>query len=241
MGNRGVKGRRVLLTRTREDCVLWAEELSRSGATVVTLPCIECQPVETPESRERLIRALSASDWLVFTSRRGVSEFHRLAGSESPSLRIAAVGPATAAAAKHRFGRVDLVSEGGNARELARELAQKTPHPARFLIVVAENAGTALETILSEQGAKCVRINVYRTVPVASAGPRRPLSTLGVDTVLLASPSAVSGFRHQVEMDRLADIFTIGPSTSQEARRSGLAVTAEATRPSLEGLLEAME
>ncbi len=234
-----VKRRRILLTRTREDCVPWAEKLSRSGASVVTLPCIECQPIETPENRERLIRALGTSDWLVFTSRRGVSGFHRLAGAERFSHRIAAVGPATAAAAKHRFGRVDLVSEGGNARDLAEELAREMP--ARFLIVVAENAGTALETVLSEQGAKCVRINVYRTVPVASSGPRRLLSTLGVDTVLLASPSAVSGFRHQVELDRPADIFTIGPSTSEEARRSGLAITAEATRPSLEGLLEAME
>ena len=57
---------------------------------------------------------------------------------------------------------------------------------------------------------------------------------------VLASPSAVTGFVNQVDIDIPVNIFTIGPSTSAAARAQGLAVTAEAREPSLAGILEAM-
>ena len=58
---------------------------------------------------------------------------------------------------------------------------------------------------------------------------------------MLASPSAASGFVHQVELDAPVAIYTIGPSTTAAARALGLTVTAEAREPSLEGILEAMQ
>jgi uroporphyrinogen-III synthase len=78
-------------------------------------------------------------------------------------------------------------------------------------------------------------------VPAPENAPRRPLSTLQVDNVVLASPSAVTGFVHLVEVDVAAKVYTIGPSTTAAARRAGLAVTAEAREPSFEGILEAMQ
>jgi uroporphyrinogen-III synthase len=66
------------------------------------------------------------------------------------------------------------------------------------------------------------------------------MSTLGADNVLLASPSAVTGFVNQVDIDIPINVFSIGPSTSAAARAQGLAVTAEASLPSLTGILEAM-
>jgi uroporphyrinogen-III synthase len=58
--------------------------------------------------------------------------------------------------------------------------------------------------------------------------------------VILASPTAVTGFMQQVTVDMPIKVFTIGPSTSAAARAAGLTVTAEARSPSLEGILEAM-
>ena len=113
-------------------------------------------------------------------------------------------------------------------------------HP-HVLIAVAENAGDTLERTLKEAGAQCTRLDVYRTVPAPPAEPRRPLSTLRVDNIVLASPSAVTGFVHQVDVDVALSVYTIGPSTTAAARRAGLAVTAEAREPSFEGILEAMQ
>ncbi len=163
-------------------------------------------------------------------------------GAVHVRCRVAAVGEATAEAARERLGRVDFVGEGTGARLGAGLVAEADVGPGtNVVIAVAANAATALEQGLESAGAGCTRIDVYRTVPVPPIEPKRALSALGADNILLASPSAVAGFVNQVALDVPAAVFTIGPSTSAAARASGLAVTAEARAPSLEGLMEAMQ
>ncbi len=236
--------RRVLLTRSDEDCAEWAARFSDHGAEAIALPCIRCESIATPALKAELAAALPRTDWLAFTSRRGVDALIALASPRAAvDCRIAVVGAATADAAQAALGRVDLVGEGGTAAALAETLIERgelARHP-RVLLAVAENAGDTLERALEAAGARCTRLDVYRTVPAPLAEPRRPLSALRVDNVVLASPSAVTGFVNQIDVDVPANVFTIGPSTTAAARRVGLAVTAEAREPSLEGILEAMQ
>jgi uroporphyrinogen-III synthase len=236
-------GPRVLLTRSEEDCAEWAERLARHGADAVALPCIHCEPIATPASKAALAAAVPSTDWLVFTSRRGVEAFAALDPPALPAqCRVAVVGAATAEAAKAELGRVDVVGSGTAAALGATlaDLGELILHP-RVLLAVAENAGDALERTLEAAGAQCVRLEVYRTVPAPPTEPRRPLSTLRVDNVVLASPSAVTGFVHQVDVDAPVRFYTIGPSTTAAARDAGLPVAAEAREPSFEGILEAMQ
>jgi len=139
------------------------------------------------------------------------------------------------------FGRADLASEAGTAASLAQALeARLTDNGTRLLIAVAENAGTTIEDALRPTGAACTRLDLYRTVAAAPREPKQTLSALGADNVFLASPSAVTGFTNQVELDKAAAIFTIGPATNEAALAAGLTVTGQATSPGLEGLMEAM-
>jgi len=233
---------RVLLTRSEEDCAEWEPRFRERGAEPVSLPCIRCELIDTPELRAELAEALRNTDWLVFTSRHGVESFAALQPTQPARWRVAVVGAATAAAAHAALKRADLVGRGGTAASLAETLVDEgdlTHHP-RVLLAVAENAGDAFERTVAAAGARCVRCNVYRTVPAAPTA-RRPLSSLHVDNVVLASPSAVTGFMHQIEVDVPANVYTIGPSTTAAARKAGLSVTAEAREPSLEGILEAMQ
>lgn len=235
-------GQRVLITRSEEDCAEWARELEAAGATPVILPCIRCEAIDTAELREHIAKELPQSDWVVFTSRRGVAAFAALYGEPLPAqIRVAAVGPATADAAVNRFGRADLVSEMGSAASLAQALeARITVADTRHLIAVAENAGNTVEETLRAAGAVCTRVNIYRTLAASSRDPKHALSALGADNILLASPSAVVGFTNQVELDMPAAIFTIGPATHEAALAAGLSVTGEATSRGIEGLMEAM-
>jgi uroporphyrinogen-III synthase len=235
--------RRVLLTRSEEDCAEWAARFARHGVASTSLPCIHCEAIATPAAKAALAAVLTNADWLVFTSRRGIEAFAALDPPPLPAgCRVAVVGAATAEAARAALGRVDLVG-GGTAVALAATLIdvgelRRRPH---VLLALAENAGAALEQALAAAGADCTRVDVYRTVPAPPAEPRRPLSALRVDNVVLASPSAVTGFVHQVEIDVPVDVYTIGPSTTAAARAAGLTVAAEAREPSLEGILEAMQ
>jgi uroporphyrinogen-III synthase len=237
-------GRGILLTRSEDDCAEWAEEIERRGARAVLLPCIRSEPLDTPELRAALGAALENANWLVATSRRGVEAVARLRAPRTPlqpRTRVAVVGDATAAAARALLGRADLVG-GGSAALLGRALAAGPVKPgARVVLALAENAGRALERALTSAGASCTRLDVYRTVPAPPAARKRALSSLGAEGVLLASPSAASGFVHQVELDVPVAIYTIGPSTTAAARALGLDVTAEAREPSFESIWEAMQ
>ena len=252
-----VTGQRVLITRAAEDCAGWASRLRDAGAVPLMLPCIECRPIRDPIAEARLAAALPKTDWLVLTSRRGAEGLQTLIAAIQWSrsdlqaminVLIAAVGPATASAAASLPGRVELVAPSGTAKSLARELAARIATPPekgaarpKCLIAVAENAGPVLEETLGQVGGECVRINVYRTAPAAPQPRKQALSELGADKILLASPSAVTGLVNRLDFDAAAEILTIGPSTSQAVRAAGLTVTAEAPRPSLEGLMEAMQ
>lgn len=235
---------RVLLTRSEEDCAEWAARFARHGVDSVALPCIHCEPIATPASKAALAAALPGTDWLVFTSRRGVEAFVAL---EPPALpercRIAVVGASTGETAKTALGRVDVVGTGGTGAALAATLLDvgELHRHSRVLLALAENAADTLEDALAAAGAECTRVDVYRTVPAPPAARRRPLSSLHVDNVVLASPSAVTGFVHQVDLDVPAEVYTIGPSTTAAAYRAGLAVKREAAQPSFEGVLEAMQ
>jgi uroporphyrinogen-III synthase len=246
-------GTRVLITRGEDDCAEWAEELERHGARPVLLPCIRSEPVDTPELRKALAGALADADWLVLTSRRGVEACARLLASASQAqgaarialparTRVATVGAATAGEARERLGRADLVG-GGSAAALGAALTRdaRFMRAARVVLALAANASDALERALEAAGARCVRFDVYRTIPAPPVASKRALSSLGAERVVLASPSAASGFVHQVDLDVPVAIYTIGPSTTAAARALGLDVTAEAREPSLEGILEAMQ
>ncbi len=232
-------GRRVLVTRSAEDSAAWARELEALGAVPLVLPCIAAEPIDAPALRD----ALAAADWLVLTSRRGVERTAALIGREAlpGHVRVAAVGGATAAAARAALGRVDLVGAGTGA-ELARALVERegVGRGTRVVLAVAENARDVVERTLRGAGAECTRIAVYRTVAAPPRAPRVKLSELGADAVLLASPSAVTGFVHQVDVDGPAALYTIGPTTSDAVRAHGLNVAAEARTPSLAALLEAL-
>jgi hypothetical protein len=103
------------------------------------------------------------------------------------------------------------------------------------------DASDVFERTVAAAGARCTRCDVYRTVASPPVRAKRPLSALRVDNVLLASPSAAQGFVHQIDADVPARIVTIGPSTTAAVERLGLAVSAEAREPSLEGMVEAMQ
>ncbi len=235
-------GKRILITRSVDDCAEWAEQLARHEATPIALPCIETEIIDTPELRAQLAAAVPQSDWLVFTSQRGVEAFATLHPAPIGNARLAAVGPITGEAARKHLGRVDLVGRGGTAAKLAATLLTNRVLEGnpRLLLALAENADDRLERAL-QKAARCTRLDLYRTIPAPAPAAKRAMSTLGADNVLLASPSAVTGFVNQVDIDIPVSIFTIGPSTSAAARAQGLAVTAEAASPSLKGILEAMQ
>jgi uroporphyrinogen-III synthase len=240
-----LQGRRILITREREDAARWAEALSRLGAAPVVFPCLVTEPLSDAATAEALRAGLSASHWLVVTSARGAEAVARLLAGPLPlHMRVAAVGPATAFAALEQLGRVDLVARVSTSAVLGAELAAllaDSPSSERGVLVAGATGGRRdAEVALAAAGFAVQRVDVYRVTPVPPSARKRRLTADGVDDVLLASPSAVTGLVNSAVLPGRARIITIGPTTTAAATAAGLHVTAEARRPDLDGMLEAM-
>jgi hydroxymethylbilane synthase len=96
-----LRGRRIAVTRPREQAVPLADALERLGATVAVVPLVAIEPLENAAELDAALRELDDYDWVVFTSANGVAAVReRLARSEGSlaGVQVAAVGPSTAAA-----------------------------------------------------------------------------------------------------------------------------------------------
>ena len=235
-----LEGRRVLLTRSREDNRAWSEELFARGLAPLELACLTA--ATRPEAAEELARELPSCDWLVLPSRRAVQALKELhPAGLPPAVRVACVGPSTAVEAQLAFGRAEKLAPHGTGHSLGVELAASLPRSARVLVAGALEGRVDVEDVLRPAGIDVRRVAVYRTLPAPRAAALLRLDDLALDAVFLASPSAVRGLLNQALPPRRAAIVTLGPSTSEAARAAGLAVHAEAQSRDLDGLLAALQ
>ncbi len=156
----------------------------------------------------------SGYDWLVVTSRNGANELGRRGVSAN---KIAAIGPATAAALREHGMRVDLVPDTHTQEGLRDALP-----PGRLLLAAAE--GARRDVIDADF------VPLYRTVELAVEAP-------DADVALLMSGSAA---RALAASGARIPVVAIGPQTAAEARTAGLDVAAEATTHDVDGLVEAL-
>jgi uroporphyrinogen-III synthase len=185
--------------------------LEALGHEVSHCPLIEIEPLGDDPI------AVDAYDWVIVTSAVGARELLRRAVGTLP--RVAAIGPATAAA----VGKADLVPSVSTQEGLLAEL----PLPAgRVLFAGAEGARSLL---VEELGADFVAL--YRTHEL------RPVVVPDGDLCVLASASAARAFGR---LGSKLPAVCIGPETSRAARAAGIAVVAEAVTHDTDGLVQAV-
>ena len=249
-------GKRVVVTRTREQASQLSRQLAEQGAEVMEIPTIKVVP---PEDRQPLVEAMGALgeyDWVVFTSPNGVTAFFeyffkafddiRVVGR----LRFAAVGPATAAKLKELHLAVDAMPEEYVASKVAAAIAKVDDvENLRILCLRAEVANPDLVAKLEELGAIVDDVACYRTVPETEDinGAAAKLVEEGADWVTFTSASTVENFHARFDLPALLKRFpalktlSIGPETSKALAALGLEPTAEAKPHNLDGMVKALE
>lgn len=205
----------MIVTRPVGQADELAGRLRALGHEVVLCPLVRVEPLgDEPID-------VTPYDWVVVTSANGARELaRRLSGRPR---RLAAIGPATAAALASEGLEPDLVPSAASQEGLLAEL----PRPAgRVLVAAAERARRLL---VDELGADFVPL--YRTVEL------RPQEPPAGDLVVLASGSAARAFA-ALGLDVPA--VSIGPQTTAVAQAGGLQVAAEARTHDVDGLLNAI-
>jgi uroporphyrinogen-III synthase len=225
-------GRRILVTRERPGEL--ADRLEAHGATVVHVPLIATVDADGDALRTAL-DTLADHDWLVVTSSAGAD---RVGGAAAavPSVRLAAVGTASAARLAELAGRpVDVVPTRQRADALAAALVDRAGRPPRrFLVAQADRAAPTLVDRLRAAGHDVTAVTAYRTE--LQAPP--PGAVDHADAVVFASGSAVRAWCDALGATAPPIAVAIGPSTAAVADELGLKITSTAADHSLEGVVE---
>ena len=242
-------GRRVVVTRPAHGSRL-AERLEELGAEVLDVPATRLERLDPAPLREALAR-LDEFDWLVLTSQNAVRylwEELRGLGLDARALaacKVAAVGPATAAALLAHGLAVDVTPERFVAEGVLEALAQREDVAgARVLYATALGSREVLPEGLMTLGADVEVVHVYRSVPdPAAAAPLRAALEGGeADLVTFTSASTVRGWVEAVgeTLATRVPAVCIGPATSEAARAAGLEVLVEAEQATIDGLVQAV-
>lgn len=253
---RSLFGQRVVVTRTRDQASQLSRQLTERGAEVLEIPTIRIAPPLEPTPLVEAMAGLGGYDWLIFTSPNGVTAFFEYffkAFDDVRSLgivRLAAVGPATAAKLKELRLRVDAMPKEYVARQVAAAIGEvETLENLRLLCLRAETANPELVAKLEDAGAIVDDVACYRTLPETDDvnGAAARLVAEGADWVTFTSASTVENFHARLDLPALClrwpglRLASIGPETSKALTALGLKPAVEARPHNLEGLVKAVE
>jgi uroporphyrinogen-III synthase len=233
-------GRRVVVTRARDQASDLVERLHRLGAETIELPAIT---IDDPDDGGAALRGAALQvghyDWVIFTSANAVDRFcanlhdaRWLAG-----VRVAAIGPGTADALR-RFGVVaDLIPE----HFVAESLIEAFPFGnGQVLLPRAAVARDVLPESLRAKGWRVDVVEAYRTRPVEPP-PSALAEAAKADAITFTSSSTVTNFLHVAGLDAIPPVVVcIGPVTAATAREAGLTVDVVAGEHTINGLVEAL-
>jgi hydroxymethylbilane synthase len=243
-----LRGRRVVVTRPREQAAELCQRLQDMGAVPICAPAIRIEPMADPTPLQDAIDNIGSFDWVVFTSVNAVEVFCERwdrAGRTNLPAKVAAIGTATARALLERGIEPDFMPEQFVGDALARDLPILPGQTV--LLPRAEIARRETVDLLVQRGAQVTDLPVYRTIPESISAAVMDEIRHGVDAILFTSESTVKSFVSAVRgqlpgsgLTESARIACIGPVTAGAARELGLRVDVVASVHTTTGLLESL-
>jgi uroporphyrinogen III methyltransferase / synthase len=245
--NRPLFGRRVVVTRAREQADELVMRLQAQGAATVEVPAIEIrEPADGGAALAAAVDRLGDYDWVVLTSPNGARRLLdavRERGRDARAFagaRLAAIGPGTAAALADANLAVDLVPPRFVAESLLDALPAPSATGGRLLLVRAAVARDVLPEGLRGKGWDLDVVEAYRTEQ-APLAEEQAAAVAAADVVTFTSSSTVSNFLAAMGGRPIPPVvIAIGPITATTAREHGLAVDVEAEVHTIDGLVDSL-
>jgi uroporphyrinogen-III synthase len=247
-------GKRIVVTRAAEQSQELADALENLGAEVLLMPTVSFAPPEDSRELDAAMQNKKDFDWVLFTSQNAVRfvflracELSHVQPAQALRPKIAAVGVATAQAARNLDLRVDFVAQTQTGESLAAELRDQLAGK-RVLLPRSDRVDDRLPDALREAGAQVKEVVAYRTLRPASLDPEilGAVRKAEVAAIVFASPSAyhnLAAFVPPAELAALSErvqFAAIGSTTTRALREAGVRVAIEANDSSSAGLADAI-
>ncbi len=247
-------GKTVVVTRTRQQASDLVALLSAEGADCLECPTIRIVPPHEWGALDAAIDTLGSYDWLVFTSVNGVSFFfERLykKGKDVRALRdvrTATIGPATAKRLRDFGLTSDILPKTYRAESIVDAFADESMKGKKVLLPRAKEARPVLPVEVRKMGAVVDEIAVYQTEQARENADMlvKHLEQRSVDLVTFTSSSTAKNFKKLLPSERFEELIqgltvaSIGPITTDTAKKLGFNVDIEAQEYTIDGLCKAI-
>ena len=251
---RPLLGKRIVVTRARQQASDLVGLLSDLGAECLEYPTIKIMPPKDLEPVKQAVENLSAYDWIVFTSVNGVDYFFEqlfAAGKDVRALgrmKTAAIGPATAGRLR-KFGLTsDIIPKTYRAESVIEAFKDQQLKDKKILLPRAAEARPVLPKELKKMGAEVEEIPAYETLKVTESTDDlvQQLQDRRIDLITFTSSSTVKNFKALLPSENFkkliqgVTIASIGPITTDTASELGFEVHITADSYTIPGLVDAI-
>jgi uroporphyrinogen III methyltransferase / synthase len=251
-------GKRVLVTRPREQAADLVERLESMGAEAIEAPMIRILPPEDEAPLNDACARAGEFDWIVFSSANAVDVFldHLLDGPWDlrilNGVKLCVVGPGTGERLTRRGLKVDLMPSEHRAEAVVRAMAEAGGVAgSKVLLPHADIGREHIADELRKQGADVTEVIAYRTVAVEPERDGEPdvyrmLLERRIDVVTFTSASAVRAFVRLLGAEPAADLLgttvvaSIGPVTAEAAAQCQIASAIVPASHTVTGLVDAI-
>ena len=255
-------GKRIVITRSRDQARELADELERLGAQTIEAPLFQLAPAEDPEAIDRAAASADANQWIVFASANAVTKFFSALISGPRDMRalgnvsICAIGPTTIERLEARGIKADVAVPEVRVDVIVEALSAAgntagSLDGQRVLIVRPDYLREGLATELARHGATVTDLVAYRTAAASSESAEaqdiyRQLLEGRVDAVTFTSPTAVRRFVDLIGSDQAADLLNttvvaaLGPVTKEAAEQLGITTSIVAKSFTVDALVGAL-
>ncbi len=256
-------GKRIVVTRSREQARDLVDRLEGLGAQTLEAPTFRLVPPDDPEAIERAAAAAHQYQWIVFESATASSRFLKalLNGPRDlralGGVRVAAIGPSTADRLRSFGLTADVVVPESGTEAAADALAALGSLTGVRVLTVRPDHGRpehgrdTLAAELSRRGAQATDLVAYRTLTGEPESPAaqnlyRQLLEGRIDAVTFTTPTAVQRFADLIGREQAADLLnqtvvaTLGPVTAAAAQALGVTTPVVADPYTIDGLVHAL-
>jgi uroporphyrinogen III methyltransferase/synthase len=238
-------GKRVLVTRPREQAGELVHRLESVGADAIEAPMIRIEPPDDYAPLDAACARIGEFDWIVFASVNAVDAFieRLLAGARDlralGRAKLCGVGPATAERLARHGLKADLTPNDFRAEAMVRAMVDSVGDKIdtlKFLVPRADIGREVVAEELRRRGGDVTEVVAYRTVIVEPEREGEPdiyrmLLERRIDVVTFTSPSAVRNFVRVLGEEPAADLLrttvvaSIGPITAEAASQANIETT----------------
>ena len=248
-------GKKVLVTRAREQTFSFASKLIKSGAKSISCPVFSYELVESEIYNKRIINNLSTYDWIFFTSQNAVRFFFEVLRKnyyDSRALfksQIAAVGYKTKLELEKYNIKADFVPKRFSFEDLINELSEKENLQGKKILWPTQVETIHESSLQHELPQRNITTwSVYKPIFMNELS-QEIINEIkeGIDIITVFSSNTVSCFAKLIEKHDLNKylnkslIATIGDETSKAAKQLFGKVDIIAEPFTEDGLISAME